>query len=105
MRKAKPIPPEYLFWRNRIEGQIRHTMNEHPEFFTEAAYEDNMVGRMAKRIIGEIVAGTLTGDNQRSRITCDATALNGDSARYGAESEVVCGIITAGHPLLEEQKP
>lgn len=55
--------PEYLFWRKRIEGQIRHTMNEHPEYFTELAYTDNMIGSMAKRIIGEIVAGIAAGNN------------------------------------------
>lgn len=65
MKKADKdrYPPEYLFWKKRIEGQIRHTMYEHPEFFTKIAYDENLVGRMAKRIIGEIVAGTLPGDN------------------------------------------
>lgn len=59
----KEIKPEYLFWRNRIEGQIRHMMHEYPEFFTYAARENNLVGRLAKRIIGEIVAAIGRGDD------------------------------------------
>lgn len=63
VNKKSKYPSKYLFWKKRIEGQIRHTMFEHPEFFTGIAYENNLVGRMAKRIIGEIVAGTCTGNN------------------------------------------
>lgn len=64
-RSSKPIPPAYAFWRNRIEGQIRHTINEHPEWFNLSDEEerDRCVRSTAKRIIGEIVAGTRPGDN------------------------------------------
>lgn len=56
---GKPIPPEYAFWRNRIEGQIRHTIHEHPEWFNLPDEETHgrCVRSTAKRIIGEIVAG------------------------------------------------
>ena len=64
-RTSKPIPPAYEFWRRRIEGQIRHTIYEHPEWFNlpDEEERDRCVRSTAKRIIGEIVAGTVTGDN------------------------------------------
>lgn len=84
--------PEYLFWRKRIEGQIRHTMYEHPEFFTQIAYDDNMVGRMAKRIIGEIVAGTCTGNNSRECATVSAISVIEDVVESRtASSDLVSG--------------
>jgi hypothetical protein len=67
MPQQKPIKPEYQAWRRRVEGQIRHTINEHPEWFNlpnEKIY-DRCVRSMAKRIIGEIVAGTNPGDKSK----------------------------------------
>lgn len=62
---AKPIHPEYAFWRKRIEGQLKHTIYEHPEWFN--LKDENIKARCirstAKRIIGEIVAGTSVGSN------------------------------------------
>jgi len=57
----KQIKPEYQFWRKRIEGQIRHTMNEYPEWFNlpDDEAKNRAIGSMAKRIIGEIVAGSV----------------------------------------------
>lgn len=86
-------PPEYLFWKKRIEGQIRHTMYEHPEFFTEEAYKDNLVGRMAKRIIGEIVAGSCAGDNSKGDATTSGSLVNKDEIqRPSVSSDTVSGI-------------
>lgn len=47
------------FWHPRVEGQIRHTMNRHPEWFTfkNARERKNAINSLAKRIVGEIVAG------------------------------------------------
>lgn len=91
-------PPEYLFWRKRVEGQIRHTMHEHPEFFTQAAYKKNMVGRMAKRIIGEIVAGTAPGNNSRECAMSSAISVIEDVVELRtASSEMVSGTRPADH--------
>lgn len=61
----KKIKPEYEAWRRRIEGQIRHTINDHPEWFNlpDAEIKDRCIRSTAKRIIGEIVAGSTTGKN------------------------------------------
>lgn len=61
MRKEKPINPEYQFWRKRIEGQIRHTIHEYPDWFC-APDKERLVRSMAKRIIGEIVAARASGN-------------------------------------------
>lgn len=86
MNKAEKdkYPPEYLFWRKRIEGQIRHTMYEHPEFFTQEAYgEKGLVDRMAKRLIGEIVAAIGRGDNSGE---CATQSAFSEIARRGGRS-------------------
>lgn len=103
MKKDKDkYPPEYLFWRKRIEGQIRHTMYEHPEFFTKEASEKNMVGSMAKRIIGEIVAGNTTGNNLDRCAMIGASVLDEDDVQCGrALSRMVSGKTTADHPFQE----
>jgi hypothetical protein len=61
----KPIKPEYQFWRKRIEGQIRHTIHEHPEWFNfdDPETRDRCIRSTAKRIIGEIVAGSIIGND------------------------------------------
>lgn len=77
MKKDGPIKPEYQAWRNRVEGQIRHMINEHPEYFnlpTKLAKE-RCIRSLGKRIIGEIVAGTRSGSNTN---------------RYGRSSVSVC---------------
>jgi hypothetical protein len=98
------IKPEYEFWRKRIEGQIRHTMNEHPEWFNlpDAESKKRCVSSMAKRIIGEIVAGILTGNNQPE--SCNGwreRAVGSDVQTASASHEVPGGIQTAGYfPIL-----
>jgi len=63
--KAKPISEKHSFWRNRVEGQIRHAMHEHPEYFApmDDTQKKKCINSIAKRIIGEIVAGTSTGND------------------------------------------
>lgn len=60
----KPIQPQYAAWRNRVEGQIRHTIHEHPEWFDlpDEETKNRCIRSMAKRIIGEIVAAMTSGD-------------------------------------------
>lgn len=69
---VKPIKPKYQVWRKRIEGQIRHAMNEHPEWFNLPSLEikDRAIHSIAKRVIGEIVAGTSTGGNTGRYASC-----------------------------------
>jgi hypothetical protein len=64
--QSKPIKPEYQAWRKRIEGQLRHAMNEHPEWFNVPTREikDRAIRSIGKRVIGEIVAGTPSGSNK-----------------------------------------
>lgn len=73
----KPIKPEYQVWRNRIEGQIKHAMNEHPEWFNLRTQEikDRAIRSIAKRVIGEIVAGTGSGDNKTVCASVSAFSL------------------------------
>lgn len=62
MRKQGPL---YDIWHRRVEGQIRHTMNCHPEWFERIPKRDVVffVNSLAKRIVGEIVAASKSGDN------------------------------------------
>lgn len=60
--------PQHDFWHPRVEGQIRHTIGRHPEWFAEIIKtsemrRESMVNSLAKRIVGEIVAGSLLVDN------------------------------------------
>lgn len=52
--------PEHDFWTPRVEGQIRHTIGQHPEWFTfKTEFEKRtLVNSLAKRIVGEIVAAS-----------------------------------------------
>lgn len=100
MPKEGPIKPEYIFWRKRVEGQIRHMMNEHPEYFNlpDADAKGRCIRSMAKRIIGEIVAGSSTGNNSGRSATSSASGPDIDSCGIsGAASMVVGGIPTADH--------
>lgn len=84
-------PPEYLFWKKRIEGQVKHTMYEHPEFFTQIAYEKNLVGRMAKRIIGEIVAGMASGNSSEGGASARASFVSEDEVQLASASSGIAG--------------
>lgn len=101
MRKEKPIKPEYLAWRRRVEGQIRHMINEHPEYFdlpTEDA-KARCIRSMAKRIIGEIVAGTPSGNNPGGDATSSVPAWRKMLCNFwSAVLRTAGGIPTAGRP-------
>jgi hypothetical protein len=64
---SKQIPVEYQVWRRRVEGQIKHTIHEHPEWFNLSDNETKgkCISSMAKRIIGEIVVGRATDNNAK----------------------------------------
>jgi len=81
MTRQKPIKPEYQAWRRRIEGQIRHMMNEHPEFFNLPTVDakERCIRSMAKRIIGEIVAGTATGNSSGASAILRCDRPDGDT--------------------------
>lgn len=55
----------YDKWHPRIEGQIRHTMGQHPKWFVfkNAADKETCVNSLAKRIVGEIIADSKIGNN------------------------------------------
>lgn len=54
-RKHTPI---HDFWHRRVEGQIQHTINCHPEWFSfrDERERKACINSLGKRILGEIVA-------------------------------------------------
>lgn len=54
MRNNSHLSPSHAFWHRRVEGQIKHCMNAHPEWFT--GDRGTIINSLAKRIVGEIVA-------------------------------------------------
>lgn len=102
MKDSKPIPAEYLYWRNRVEGQIRHAINEHPEWFNLPTQKDRdrCVRSVAKRIIGEIVAGSTTGNSQGSDANGCVSALSECGASTRASFGTVGGTCAADRPFI-----
>lgn len=97
----KPIRPEHQFWRRRVEGQIRHAMNEHPEWFNLENDEvrERCVRSVAKRIIGEIVAGISAGD-ERGRpggMMAAPAPVSGVIGEHPDAPPVAGGMMAAGH--------
>lgn len=66
-----------------MEGQVRHTIHEHPEWFNLPNKEvyNKCVNGIAKRIIGEIIAGTGPGNDTNRSGTW--TALNSSEEDSG----------------------
>ena len=98
MTQQPKIDPRYAFWRKRIEGQIKHTMNEHPEWFApmDDAKKARCIRSTAKRIIGEIVAGTPTGDNAAEQVQTRVPSAGDDAVQLsGAASGGSGGMETA----------
>ena len=54
-RRMSPI---HNLWHRRVEGQIRHVIRCHPEWFRfdEKFTREVLINSLAKRIVGEIVA-------------------------------------------------
>jgi hypothetical protein len=52
-RKSSPLHDK---WHKRVEGQVRHCIKCHPEYFNSNIPTDVIVNSLAKRIVGEIVA-------------------------------------------------
>ena len=104
-RSNKPIPPAYSFWRKRIEGQIRHTIHEHPEWFNlpDEETRDRCIRSTAKRIIGEIVAGTGPGDSAGGGATGRAVA-RGEVEVQAHRAVAMEGGGTATATLLSESE-
>lgn len=72
-RKHSPV---HDFWHPRIEGQIRHTIGQHPRWFRfnqKSSDERDCINSLAKRIVGEIVAAYRSGDKTDSN---DANCKN-----------------------------
>lgn len=60
--EARRRSAAHEYWHRKVEGQIRHTIGRHPRWFnvpTKQVYRNVVLG-LAKRIVGEIVAGCLT---------------------------------------------
>lgn len=65
--------PAHDFWHRRVEGQIRHTIGQHPEWFCFASehQKQTAVNSLAKRIVGEIVAAAMLAPiSDRVPVTC-----------------------------------
>jgi hypothetical protein len=56
MRKHTPM---HDFWHRKVEGQIRDAIHHHPEWFNfpTPVNRNACINGLAKRIVGEIVAG------------------------------------------------
>lgn len=54
-RKYSPL---HDFWHPRVEGQIKHTIGRHPEWFKleNPTQKKFCINSLAKRIVGEIIA-------------------------------------------------
>ena len=62
-------------WHRIVEGQIRHCMSSHPEYFNFnfdcGSTKQTIINSLAKRIVGEIVADvTLAAINLRDERYC-----------------------------------
>lgn len=79
----------YDKWHRRVEGQIRHLIGQHPEWFTFTKDKSPKgkntqywcVNALAKRIVGEIVADLKFAAISDSMIVrCDNPMENGDAS-------------------------
>lgn len=55
---ARKSTPLHDFWHKRVDGQIKHTMGQHPEWFKFSSERERktIINSLSKRIVGEIVA-------------------------------------------------
>lgn len=71
--------PEHDFWHRRVEGQIRHTIGQHPEWFNFPHSYDkkHCVNSLAKRIVGEILAVVKMAEVTRDMtFHCDSSSAH-----------------------------
>lgn len=77
-RKQGPI---YDKWHRRVEGQIRHTIGQHPEWFNfeSEVHKRSCIIGLAKRIVGEIVADAYLASVSDNVVSCCNNPMgNGD---------------------------
>lgn len=57
MTKRK-YSPAHDFWHPRIEGQIKHTIGQHPDWFNfkNKNQKQDCINSLAKRIVGQVLA-------------------------------------------------
>ena len=62
-RKYTPLHNK---WHRRVEGQIKNTINCHPNWFNfkNPIDRNNCINSLAKRIVGEIIADLEIGNNK-----------------------------------------
>lgn len=54
---ARKHSPLHDYWHTKVEGQIKHTIGCHPEWFNVTdRQKKQLINSLAKRIVGEIVA-------------------------------------------------
>ena len=71
-------------WHRRVEGQIRHTIGQHPEWFCFKNENDRIkcINSLAKRIVGEIAADLQLAAKSGGVVTsCQRPVGNSDAAR------------------------
>jgi hypothetical protein len=71
--------PEHDFWHRRVEGQIRHTIGQHPEWFNFPQPYDkkHCVNSLSKRIVGEILAVRMMAKVTKDMtLHCDSSAAH-----------------------------
>jgi hypothetical protein len=70
MKNKSHISLIHKKWHRIIEGQIKGCINEHPEYFniTHEKRRGDIINSLAKRIVGEIVAGgQMAGNDSEDR--------------------------------------
>ena len=85
--------PQHDFWHRRVEGQIRHTIGCHPEWFTVMSHKrrEAMINSLAKRIVGEIIVGVriMPAMPGTDVVTCASQAESGDGASVSPHAQGV----------------
>lgn len=91
--------PRHDLWHPRVEGQIRHTIGCHPEWFNFKDEKDKatMVNSLAKRIVGEIVAGgTLVAVPEGDGRDLSSPVKSEDAAQVSSHARSVVSSCASG---------
>lgn len=93
MRKQTPA---HDFWHKRVEGQIRHTIGRHPEWFNlnERFSKKSCINSLAKRIVGEILAVYEMAEMTKKVFSrChSSSALDGGARLPSGLGAIACGV-------------